>query len=116
MPTVEERLAYLEGKVEEHGRNTGGMRDALASLEARMDHRFLAVDARFVALEDKMDRRFDAVDARFAAVDARFAALETKLDGRFDAVDLKLGWLTGILVTGMAAMLAVAGGMLASMR
>jgi hypothetical protein len=47
MATLEGRAAYLESKVEEHGK-------AFLAIDAR----FNAVDARF----DRLDRRIDALD------------------------------------------------------
>ena len=100
MSTLEERVAFLEGRVEEHARGAEGMRDALVHLEGRMDRRFEAVDARFAALEDKMDRRFEAVDQRF--------------DALAESLDTKIGRLVVIQVTTLAAILAAAGGILAA--
>ena len=97
MSTLEERVAFLEGRVEEHARGVDGIRDALVSLEQRMDRRFEGVDRRFDAFEQK--------------VDARFASLESTLIVRFDSMDTKIGRLTAIVVTAMAAVLAVIGGM-----
>jgi hypothetical protein len=55
------------------------------------------MDARFTTLEQKMDRGFEA------------------MLNRFDAMDTKFWRLTGILVTTMAGVLAVAGGLLAAL-
>lgn len=38
MPTFEERMAYLEGRVEEHSRNVDGIREAVANLERGLTH------------------------------------------------------------------------------
>ena len=81
MATLDERVAYLEGRVEEHARSVDGIREALASLEGRMD------------------RRFEAVDRRFEAIDHRFEALEDKMSRQFM-------WLVGIQVTTLASVLA----------
>lgn len=107
MSTLEERVAFLEGRVEEHARGVDGIRDALVHLEERTDRRFEAVDARFTALEDKMDRRFEAFEQK---VDARFTALESTLILRFDSMDTKIGRLTAIVVTAMAGVLAAVAG------
>ena len=112
MPTLDERVAYLEGRVEEHARNADGMREALVHLEGRMDRRFEGMDVRLAAVEDKMDRRFEGVDARFVSIDARFGSLEEKMDRRFDAVETKITWLIGIVVTALTVMLAMTGGAL----
>jgi hypothetical protein len=89
MATVEERLAYLEGRVEDHSQMVNGIRETLASLEARMDRRF-----------EQIDRRFEQIDHRFNAIDLRFDALDNKMSRQFV-------WLVGVLVT---VALATAGG------
>ena len=114
MSTFEERLAYLEGRVEEHSRSVDGIHDALVSLERRTDARFEAVDRRF----DAVDRRFDAVDRRFNALDATIdgmrEALDAKIDLTRDTLDQKMSrhflWLVGIQVT---TLVAIVGALLA---
>ena len=51
MPTLEERVAYLEGQVSEQSHGLVEIRDAVRSLEHR-------VDARFASLDDKVSRQF----------------------------------------------------------
>ena len=82
MSVVDERVAYLEGRVEDQSHMVNGMREALMSLEARMD------------------RRFEAIDRRFEAIDLRFETLDAKMSRQFV-------WLVGIQVT---ILIAVAGG------
>ena len=120
MPSVEERLSFLEGKGEEHGRGLQDVREALFSLEQRvtlldqrvtlldekMDRRFDAVDRRFEALEQKMDHRFDAVDRRFEVLDQ-------KMDRRFDALDKKIDTrIWSVVGIQIALLLAVIGALL----
>ena len=61
MPTIEERVAYLEGRSEDHAAAIG---------EIRGDVRDLRVDVR--ELRSEMIHRFEAVDRPFEAVDAKF--------------------------------------------
>lgn len=86
MATLDERVAYLEGRVEEHARSVDGISEALASLEGRMDRRFEAVDRRFEALEEKMSRQFmwlvGIQVTTLASVLAAFAATVTALVSR----------------------------------
>ena len=82
MASVEERVAYLEGRVEDHSHMVNGIRDALNSLEARMD------------------RRFEGIDRRFEVFDRRLETLDAKMSRQFV-------WLVGIQVT---TLIAVAGG------
>jgi uncharacterized coiled-coil protein SlyX len=71
MGTLEERVAYLEGR---------GGQQAAAIAEVRADVREVRVDVRDVRTElrdlrAEMSRRFDGVDARFAHIDTKFAWL-----------------------------------------
>jgi hypothetical protein len=58
-----------------------GVRDDLRQLEAR-------VDTRFIRVEAVIDVRSARVDARVASVDAQLRDVETRLDARFSQVDL----------------------------
>jgi len=111
MPSVEERLADLEGRVGDQttaladlggdirGLRTeisgfrGQMNQELASLRAETNHGLASfrgeVNQEFASLRGDMDRRFTAIDARLAAADAKFT------------------WLIGIQV-GMLLMVASA--------
>ena len=113
--------------MEEHARGADGIREALGHLETRMDRRFELVDGRFTVLEDKVNRRFEAVDARFTAleeridrrfetVDARFTGLEEKLDRRFGIVEEQISRLNYTVVGALTAVVAVAGGLLFTLR
>lgn len=88
MAALEERVAYLEGKVEEHARGMDGMRDAIVQLGQRLVH-----------LEERMDRRFEAIDRRFEGVERRLDGLDDKLSRHFV-------WLVGVQVTTLAAIIA----------
>jgi hypothetical protein len=90
-PGLEERVAFLEGKVEEHSRTLNGVREAV------------------VQLEQSMDRRFEGVDRRFEALERRLDGLDQKLDQRTDALDQKISrqfvWLVGVQVTTLVALI-----------
>jgi hypothetical protein len=90
MPSLEERVALLEGRVQEQGafmadfRSIGGeLRQAIGDLRAEMERRFDSIDRRF----EGIDRRFDGVDRRFGGMERQFA------------------WLVGLLVTGIVAVI-----------
>jgi|SRR5712691_5033857 hypothetical protein len=68
MPTLEERVAYLEGKSEEHAAAIGEVRLDVRELRAEMIRRFEQVDRRF----EQIDRRFEQIDGRFTHMDNRF--------------------------------------------
>jgi len=82
---VDERMAYVEGRLEEQSLSMTDLREAVVRLEDRMERRFEAVD-----------RRFDAVDRRFDAVDRRFDRLEDRMSRFFM-------WQVGIQITTLTA-------------
>jgi uncharacterized coiled-coil protein SlyX len=74
--TVDERLAFLEGRVTEHSQTLAGLPGAFASFEERLEVRLDEHGLRF----DQVDARFDRVDARLGRVEARLDRVETRLD------------------------------------
>ena len=91
MPTIEERVAYLEGQVSEHSHTLVEIRDSIRELERRFDARF-----------DQLERR---LDARFGQVDTRFDQLERRFEGLDDKVARHFTWLVGLQVTTIVAIL-----------
>jgi predicted secreted Zn-dependent protease len=86
MGALEERVAYLEGRGEEHAAAIG---------EVRADIRDLRTDVRDFRVE---------VNQRFDRIDARFDRFETRFDTRFM-------WLVGFqFATFMAIIAAVLNG------
>ena len=75
------RIAYLEGKVGEHGLGFMSLRDSIARVEHRME-----------LLDQRMDGRFEAVDRRFESIERRFELMDDKMSRYFL-------WLVGIQVT-----------------
>ena len=94
MQDIDERVAFLEGRVEEHSQMVNGIRDALTSLEARMDRRFEQFETR--------------VDQRFVQVDARIDALDGKVSRQFV-------WLVGLHVTSLITVMAALFGLVAAL-
>ena len=87
MPSLEERVAYLEGRGEEH---------AGAIAEVRHDVR---------ELRTEMIRRFEQVDKRFELIDRRFE----QVDGRFAHMDNRFNWLVGLQFATLLAVIALLG-------
>jgi uncharacterized coiled-coil protein SlyX len=102
VPTVEERVAYLEGKVEEHSRGYAEIRDGLQRL-----------DQRLTFLDQKVDRFREELMGANAATNTRIEALDQRLSGRIEALDQKVSkqfiWLVGIQIM---VLLAVIGALL----
>lgn len=98
--TLEERVAYLEGKVEEHSRGFAELREMVIHLDQKVD--------RF---REELAGRIDALDQRLSG---RIEALDQRLGSRIDALDQKIStyftWLVGIQV---AVLLAVVGALIA---
>ena len=91
MPTLEERVAYLEGKVEEHSRGYAQIREDLQQLRATVQHLDQHLSGRIDALDQRLSARIDALDQKFS----RWFA-----------------WLTGILITALLAQLGLLAGAL----
>lgn len=102
MAALEERVAFLEGRMVEHSRMMDGIRESIVSLEERMDRRFEAVDRRFEAI----DRRFDAIDLRFVGIDRRLEGIDRRIGGLDTRVSRQFTWLVGLHVTTLAAVVA----------
>jgi hypothetical protein len=79
--TVDERIAFLEGRVVEHSQRLDDIREAI------------------VHLEHRMDRRFEMVDQRFLGLDQRIDTLDGKLSRQFM-------WIVGVQVTTLVAIVA----------
>jgi archaellum component FlaC len=107
MGALEERVAYLEGRGEEHAAASGDVRADIRDLRAEMNRRFDRIDERFDRIDgrfDRIDGRFDRIDGRFDRIDGRFERLETRFDTRFM-------WLVGFqFATFMAIIAALLNG------
>jgi len=121
MPTIEERVAYLEGKIEEHSQGFGEIRDLMIHLDQKVDRfreelsaRIDHLDTRIDALDQKVDRFREELSARIDALDQKVERFREELSTRIDALDEKFSrfflWTIGIQVT---VLLAVIGALLA---
>ena len=95
MDSIEERVATLEGRTLEQSMRIDDVREALSSLEARMDR-------RFEQLEQRLDQRFAGVDIRFAGIDGRLDRMSSQLSNLIVGVAVAaisglLGMITAIL-------------------
>jgi uncharacterized coiled-coil protein SlyX len=103
MPSLEERVAYLEGRFSEHMQTVVSLRDDVALLRTDMNRRFEQVDKRF----EQVDKRFDQVDKRFDQIDARLG----RSDGRIESLDAKIDrqftWLVGLQMATLLAVVSV---------
>ncbi|MBI4476018.1 MAG: hypothetical protein HY654_02530 [Acidobacteria bacterium] len=88
MGALQERVSYIEGRVEEQSRTFGELRELI-----------LAVDQRVSALDQKVDRRFDAVDRRFEALEGRFSTFVTLQVSILVAIIAGLSGILGVMLT-----------------
>jgi len=89
--TIEERVANLEGRVEEH---TGVWQD--------IKDMMITQDGRMIGLEQRIDRRFEAIDRRFEALENRIQAMDAKFTKYFLWI---IGFQFSILLTLVAILL-----------
>ncbi len=93
--TLEERVAYLEGKVEEHSKAWSDLKDMMNNHDTKM-----------IAFEQRIDRRFEAIDRRFEAIDRRFETIERRIDYLEQKFSRYFLWIIGIQVSIFLAILA----------
>jgi uncharacterized coiled-coil protein SlyX len=84
MPTLDERVAHLEGSLEEHSTIVTALRDDIQELSRRVN-----------ALADRLDSGSDRLDSRMDAFDA-------KLSRQFT-------WLVGIQIVMFIAVMSAIG-------
>ncbi|MER3460405.1 MAG: hypothetical protein C4303_04400 [candidate division GAL15 bacterium] len=82
--SLEERVAYLEGKVEEHSRGCAQLREDIHQIRQHILH----IDQKIDPFRDELSGRIDALDQKFS----RWFA-----------------WLAGILITALLAQLSLLG-------
>ncbi len=119
--SIEERVAYLEGRVEEHSRAWKDIAERLDRVEKRIDALDQKVDrfreelsGRIDALDERLSSRIDALDGKVERLreelSSRIDALDQRLSSRIDALDQKLSrytlWIIGIQVTILLAIVA----------
>jgi len=92
VPTIEERVAFLEGQVSEQPHALPELRDSVRQLEQGMRH-----------LEQRMEARFDSFEQR---IDARLAGVDRRIDGLEDKVSRQFVWTVGVQVTTFVAIVA----------
>ena len=117
MPTVEERLAYIEGRVDEHTRSMEEFRSGVLRLDQRMD----SLDQKVDRVRDELAGRIEAVRTELAS---RIEAVRGELTSRCDRIELRLDgldqklsrgfyWLVGMQFT---ILLAIVGTLLQTTR
>lgn len=101
MPSFEERLSNLEGRVQEQTNRLGELPQMFQHLDAKIDEKFHQLDA-------KIDRTFQQLDTK---IDTKIDGLDTKIDRKIDTLRADMTnqfrWTIGIMLT-LAAGVATA--------
>ena len=101
MPSLDERVAHLEGRFQDHMKAVDDLRTGLADVRTDLRNGLADVRHEMVALREQTDRRFDAAREE---VNRRLETLDRKIDHHFT-------WLVGIQV---ASLVAVVGALVGS--
>lgn len=91
MASVEDRLSYLEGRVEEQSHGFGELRGLIIELGARLDNSIHPLDQRINRVEQRLDR-----------MDQRIDLLDQKMSRQFF-------WLAGFQLTTLLAIIGFLG-------
>lgn len=116
MRDVNDRVQYLERRMEDHAALMADIRSEMAALRVAVDGGFTRLDEKidggFARLDRKFDDGFVRLDQKF---DDRFVRLDQKFDGGFARLDQKTDrhfmWLVGIVLTAFTAVFAAFIGM-----
>ena len=104
MPTLEERVAYLEGRLGDHD-------SAMDSLRQDYTRVVAGVHSLLANFRDQMLRGFEQVDRRFEQIEHRFEGVDGRFVGQDEKIDRHFMWLVGMHV---AVLLAVVGALVGS--
>jgi len=63
---LEERVAYLEGKVEEHSRGLEDLKHLIINLDQKVNRRIDALDQKVDRFREELSSRIDALDQKFS--------------------------------------------------
>lgn len=63
---LEERVAYLEGRVEEHSKAWEDLKDMIINLDQKVDRRIDALDQKVDRFRDELSSRIESLDHKFS--------------------------------------------------
>jgi uncharacterized coiled-coil protein SlyX len=90
--TLEERVAYLEGRAEEQSRLGAELREMIAHLDQKVDRFREELSAQIQAVDQKVDRFRGELSVQVQALDQKMTRYFT--------------WLIGLYVAGLLAIMA----------
>ena len=103
MPSLEERVAALEGRIQEQGIFMTDLRASGAELHQSVRAFGEGAERRFADLREEINRRF-------AELDRRFVELREEMNHRFEEMDRRFAWLVGIVITGFVTVIGTIAG------
>jgi len=101
MPTVEERLSSLEGKMDA----IAGLTAVIGDLRTDMNRQFGELRTDMNRRFGEVNRRFDDVDRRFEQVDQRYGGLERRVEVLDQRMERHFMWMVGIQFTVLIAVI-----------
>ena len=114
MASLDERVAYLERRMEVHTAIMVDLRGSVRALRTEMHQGFERIEQRFELMEQRFERleeRFERVDQRFDLIDQKFGLIDQKFDGTLDRLDQKIDrhfmWLIGMFATLLLALVGL---------
>ncbi len=84
---IEEKVARLEGRLDEHSKFFESISVKLTLLEERGDRNREEIEKRIISLENKLDDRIDSLRAELGS---RIDAVDRKLDSKIDSVNSRI--------------------------
>ena len=114
MPNLDERVAVVETRVDEHSVQMTEIRTLAA--ETRQELRSLRDETRqeIRALRNEMREEFRALRGEMGALRDEmshgFAQVRDEMNRRFERMDHRFDWLVGIVVTGFIAVIGTIAG------
>ena len=125
---VEERVARLEGRVDEHSkffeslsvkltllddkgdRNRESLEKRIditrEGLEKKIDITREGLERKIEGLEQKIDQRFIGIDQRFAQIDQRFIGIDQRINGTNQRIDRLFFFILATLVSSIGSLIA----------
>jgi outer membrane murein-binding lipoprotein Lpp len=109
--TVEERLAFVEGRVQELSGGYAQLREDIRGLVARVEAMEERLARRMDSGDQQLGGRVDALSSRIDALDQKVDRVREDLSRQLVGLEGRLGtwmrWLVGILVVALVGQIGV---------
>ncbi len=105
--TIEERVAYLEGKVEEHSKAWEDLKDMIIQLGDRINVFDQKVDRKIDALDQKLDRRTDETNNRIDDTNRHIDEINNRIDETNRRIDRLFFFILATLATSIGSLIGI---------